>query len=278
MNCPNCNAPIELFDRFCENCGAFLEPAKPEHEESAPSSPYGTASRSGKHAAASDSSHAAIPADSPAGNAVEPEPVQVAPTIIPTETPKPVEHAHSPYAAAVAESMNGDIDPKLAESVMAAAAAVGKAYQAQAAENAAHSEAPYAQPIYAQPVSSPETYGGYESADNSAPATPFVLAIVGLVIGCAGLLTFGIGAIIAPLGIIFAIIALVMRSSYKKLNAYDKHESATLVLGICAIVTNVLAMIALTALIIFGMAMSEYDDYDDYNEPAIESITSHVDS
>ena len=280
MNCPNCNASIELFDRFCENCGAFLEPKKVANEVTAPRAPYESASSIGKHAASPEQAQTATADNQPAIDAVASTAAHEAPAAVPAgQIPKPAEDAHSPYASAVAQSVQGEeIDPQLASEVMAAAAAVGKAYQAKAAENASYGETPFAQPVYAQPVSRPETYGGYEIVENSAPATPFVLAIVGLVIGCAGLLTFGIGAIIAPLGIIFAIIALVMRSSYKKLNAYDKHESSTLVLGICAIVTNVLAMIALTALIIFGMAVSEYEDYDYYNEPAIESITSQIDS
>ena len=284
MNCPQCNAPTIDKARFCENCGALLPstaastptPASPYDSASTPSaptyatpisassapvppSPYDDAARGGKHASASgDITRSGSFIAGFAGAAAES--IDIAKSMA---QPKP------PTSEATrSSSIGGGKDP-YAAAVNAAGSSSTSFGQAQPtyAQPTYAEPASYAQPTYAQPANP------YATAVDTAPAGAFGLAIASLVIGIIGLLTFGIGGIFGFLGIIFGIIAIVVRSGYKKKGLYDSRAGSTMGLAIAGIVTNVLAIMIFIMLIFIGMTVADESyEYDFSDEPSIEQL------
>ena len=290
MNCPNCNAPVEPFDRFCENCGSVLsaksatEPAQPlapqdtaqgpvsegtrepfvdpmaedaamDIESEQPASPYETAERVGKHAGAASTQ-----------------------TYVPTAQAVAAAFAESAAAAYAHEDAASKGDP-YAAAVNATQTATPYAQVPQGTP--VQGETPYAQPVYAQPQSYAQPvyppaqpavpYGDYRMENPTgapkASAAGFVLAIISLVLGCIGLLSFGIFGFLGFVGIILGIIALALRNGYAKRGEWDPHSGSSMGLGIAGIVTNIIAMVIFVALVglmaISADATSNEYAYDD---------------
>ena len=295
MNCPNCNAAVEPFDRFCENCGCVLShapsaaPAQPyaaspdaaqgyvaagtrepfvdpmaedaaaDAAPDAPDSPYETAEHIGQHAAPAQRE-----------------------TYVPTAAAVATAFAES--AAATAAYIREDASTKGDPYAAAVKEAANPTSAAQPAQPASfQSGTPYAQPVYAQPSyqpSQPEApYYDYRGdtpiGAPQASAAGLVLAIISLVFGCIGLLTFGLFGFLGVIGIILGIIALALRSGYAKRGEYDAHAGSTFGVGIAGIITNIIAFVIFMALVVFVAIAADASDsyeYDFDSTPAIEEL------
>ena len=236
MNCPNCAAPLELTDRFCENCGTPVTAkatgtdgaASPYSAPSAPPSPYEDAPAP-KHAQRETSwGEPAIPVAVPASTSS---------TQFPQESPAPAsfdtEADASPYAKAIRDAGNPG----------------SSSGSSASPQNAPFGQAPTASPVtpqgsygqntaYAPAQPAPPYASTYDPSGGRAlaPGTAFVLAIVSLVLGCLGLISFGAFGFLCIVGVILGIVALVQRGKYQKQDLYDTHSSASLGLGIAGII------------------------------------------
>jgi len=259
MNCPQCNSPIEPTDRFCENCGSVLSSVKPNPTyaaqsadgETLPPPPYVTAEAPGRH-----SEEAMPPMETPA--AAVASAVVVAPpaaSVNVNPEPEPPVINDGPYASAVRMAATGSSTPT--DNPFASTAPDGDpAGYAQ--------QQPYYQ--YDAPTVPPSPY--YDSAA-TAPGTAFGLGIASLVIGIVGLLTFGIGGFFCVIGIVFAIIALALRSGYKAKGLHDTHAGSTLGLAISGLITNIMAVLLFVVIIIFAFAIAE----DELSSSAFDDAT-----
>ena len=311
MNCPQCNSPIDTQARFCENCGTPLSFATPAPEQPAdpaysvyeknesiapPPSPYENATRAGKHEspiaddepgnvleavrAAAAASVAAAAMQTGSSNSIPQQPPA------PTGTPAPTS-SHDPYAAAMRAAGGTSSAPPRAEPAFAETSEYTQSEYAQPsysqpagytqpatyAQPMNYAQPTYAQPAYqtyAQPASPYESFGA-----DTAPAGGFGLAIASLVVGIIGLLTFGIFGFTGIIGLIFGIIALALRSGYKKRGLYDRHAGSTAGLAIGGIITNVLAMLLFVVLLYIGIMYADetYDStYDYLDDTTIEQL------
>ena len=112
----------------------------------------------------------------------------------------------------------------------------------------------------------------------TAPGTAFGLAITSLVIGLIGFLTFGIFGFFCVVGIVFAIIALVLRSGYKKNGLLDTHSGSTLALAISGLITSVLAVLLFVVILVFAVAIVEDETSDiAFDDTTIEQLIEDAD-
>lgn len=271
MNCPNCNAPVSGYERFCENCGSILS-QKPQGAETnaggtvqAPASPYESPESIGKHAAPASQSQAYVPTAQAVATAFA-ESAAAANTSFASSSDS---GSSDPYAAAVNEA---------SQTGYQASSSYANPAQSTYAQPS-YSEPSYAQPTYAPVPPSPYANPNFFDPKNptgapKASAAGFGLAIASLVIGCLGLLTFGVLGFLCFLGVIFAIIALVLRSGYQKRGEYDSHAGATLGMSIAGIITNVLSILIFIALVaVIAVAADTDSTYYDFDDPtAIEEI------
>ena len=271
MNCPQCNSPIEPTDRFCENCGSVLTSAKANPAPSlqstdgdtVPPPPYMTAEAPGKH-----SREAVLPVDVPAAPAAV---SAAAPAVIAATASATVNAASEapvindgPYASAVRMAATGSSSAQ--ESSIPTATPVG-------APVGYAQPQPFAQYDVASVPPSP-----YADSMETAPGTAFGLAITSLVIGLIGFLTFGIFGFFCVVGIVFAIIALVLRSGYKKNGLLDTHSGSTLALAISGLITSVLAVLLFVVILVFAVAIVEDETSDiAFDDTTIEQLIEDAD-
>ncbi|MBE6470124.1 MAG: zinc-ribbon domain-containing protein [Coriobacteriaceae bacterium] len=244
-NCPNCNAPVDPYDRFCESCGTLLTTSKATASETPVA---GTESVEQQQAASADvaSPAEATPFDPSSPAAVAAPFAAGASAAYGSAAAEP---DGSPYAKAV-DYAHGNGTPFEAQP------------QQQSYGEATYASPTYAAPTYAAPAAPTAPYASASAA--VAPGAAFGLSITSLVLGILGIISFGVMFFLGFVGIILGIIALVMRSGYRKRGLYDSHSGATLGLSIAGIITNLLALIMLAAIVIVGVAVYENEDlYDE---------------
>lgn len=273
MNCPNCYAPCGPADRFCESCGTPLHASAPSDSTPAPPpSPY--EQHAGKHTTSQVK-----------GSSVEPAAA--------TPVTAPYASADTVYASAPsAEEASMPVAASAAGAVTYAAAAPqptgasskpkGNDPYAAAVNQASDTNGyagSYAEPVYSEPVypqatyvdAPPSPYAG--SGTGQAPATAFGLAVTSLILGCLGMLSFGIIAIFGIVGIVLGAVAIGKRNKYARDGLYDPHNGTTFGLGVAGIVTNAVAILVFCALLAIGIAVSEDESsftYDSYSPAGIE--------
>lgn len=251
MNCPHCNTYVEPYDRFCENCGAILTYGKdaPNPHDASTSKPEHAKTESNEPAPAAP--FAPVPDVTPQAAA----PFAPAPDATPQAAPS-AEPVFTPYAQdaeqeSAASSPEDSAQPKYSQPVYAA-----PVYEEPAPQPT------YAPPAYEQPPEQPVYMPGYPTQPvstpyantNVAPISAFVMAIVSLVLGCIGLITFGVFGFLGIVGLILGILALVMRSGYAKRGLVDQRSGSTTVIGVFGIITNGLALAIFIILIAVVMA------------------------
>lgn len=272
LHCANCNAAVGAYDRFCENCGALL-PGDSANGE-APGSPYAKAVDQASGAQGESALQDGAQAQTAARDA-----------FFPTGNDQgaffPDEAGQAGYAQA-SYAQPAYAEPAYAAGVAGAGAAAAASGATAAASGSVVASGPYAQATYAQPTyanPAPTYMADPSYGAETAPGTAYGLAVASLVMGILGVLSFGIVFIFGIIGAILGIVALSMRSGYRKRGLYDRHQGVTLGMGIAGIVMNVVAVIVLVSLIAVGAMIAEDEAYSDiWDDYGIEEILDEIDA